>query len=221
MKKLVLIIAIYSFVGCNKEIAEETDGTAFYFDSPQPVNDSELSSLPTKFRGDYQTGDVRLTITDKVIYHTYHDDGKVAKSELDSLKGTVSYKDNKLVWHEDDKHIVYNAKEEKDSIYYLRERIDTVFRFSERHKAKRINGQLVLSTKDSVFWQVKMLSLEKDSLKWKYFSYKSDYGLLKPVVKDISSNADTTVIRLKPTRREFGKILELKTLKANKYKKIK
>jgi hypothetical protein len=221
MKKLIVITAIFSLFSCKEHIAEETDGTAFYFDSPQPVNDSELSSLPSKFRGKYQINDAELTITDKNIYYSYLEDGKLAKSDLDSLKDVISYKGNKLVWTEGKRYIVYDVKDEQDSIYYFRTRLDTVFNFSDRQKAKRINGQLVLSTKDSIFWEVKMLSLEKDSLKWKYFSYKTDYELLKPIVKDIIINADTTVIHVKPSRREFSKILSLKTLSLNKYKKIK
>lgn len=222
MKKLIIITVIFSFLSCGKKIEEGPIETFFYFESPQPVNDSELRSLPSKFRGKYFINDdIELTITDKEIYHTYFEDGRLAKSSLDSLKDVVKYNNNKLIWLDDNKRLVYDAKEEKDSIYYFRKRLDTVFSFSERQKAKRINGQLVLSTRDSVFWDVKILSLEKDSLKWKYFCCKTDYEVLKPIVKDITVNADTSVVHIKPMRREFRKILSLNTLASNKYIKIK
>lgn len=221
MKKLAIIIVIFSFLSCNKEIADGPIETYFYFESPQPVNDSELSSLPSKFRGKYFIDDIELTITDKEIYHTYFEDGKISKSSLDSLKNIIEYKNNKLIWLDDNEKLVYDTEEEKDSIYYFRKRLDTVFSFSERQKAKRINGQLVLSTRDSVFWNVKILSLEKDSLKWKYFCCKTDYELLKPMVKDITINTDTSIVNIKPVRREFAKILSLKSLMSNKYVKRK
>lgn len=202
MKKLVLIIAICSFVGCNKE---ETDGTAFYFDNPQPINDSELSKIPSKFIGEYSNNsDKVLIVSESAIYEQVN--AMYPKKMIDSIgkfsNGKLTTYDNK----------VFYAEIVGDSLHIKGVFGDTIFKFSPNQKAKRINGQLVLSTKDSVFWQVKMMSLEKDSLKWKYFSYKNDYNRLKPIVKDININGDSTVIRLKPTRREFGKILELKTL---------
>lgn len=222
MKKIIITVVLFALWSCKETIVEEDGGTTFYFDSPQPANDFELSSFPLKFRGVYIIGDTELHIDKKDIYYAYLEDGKFAKAEMDSLKsGGIIYEKNELILKEGKHTIVYNTKEEKDSIYFFRRRNDTIFKLSSTQKAKRINGQLILSTKDSVFWDVKMLTIEKDSLRWTYLTYKEDYLALKPIVKKMSINVDTTIVHLWPTRKELGKIMQLETLKSNKYKRIK
>jgi hypothetical protein len=58
-------------------------------------------------------------------------------------------------------------------------------------------------------------------LNWKHISTPKDYIALMPIVKKMSRNADTTIVHLQPTRKEFRKMLELKKLGWQKiYKKI-
>lgn len=127
------------------------------------------------------------------------------KSIIDSL-GVL--KNGKLTTN--DTYEVLDAEIVGDSLYIKGIFGDTIFSFSPNKKAKRINGNLVISHKDSVYWGMNIISLKKDSLIIKYLSDKEDYNKIKSLVKNIEINDDTTVVRINPTRREFGRILKIK-----------
>lgn len=59
MKKIILIIVVIVLTSCKKADATATcdDCLAFYFENPQPVNNSELRNFPSKFKGLYMTLD--------------------------------------------------------------------------------------------------------------------------------------------------------------------
>ncbi|RWX00497.1 hypothetical protein [Flavobacterium cerinum] len=213
MKKcLLFILTGFLFASCKETAKGETD---FFFDNPQPINDSELSTIPTKYRGQYnQENQTTLYITDYIIFKestmAYH------KSGIDSI-GTL--KNGKFTTNDNSE--TFTAEQKGDSVYLKMFR-DTLFSFSPRQKAKHINGQIVLSYKDSISWYIKILSLEKDSLKIKFLMSRNDYTKLKPLVTNIKINSDTTIVNINPTRREFRKILKTKDLGYDmKYKKVK
>jgi hypothetical protein len=79
---------------------------------------------------------------------------------------------------------------------------------------------LILNTKDSIFWKVRLLTVKGDSLHIRYLSEKDEYGKLQALVKDIKSNSDTTLVQLRPTRREFKKITKLKLYGDMKFKRV-
>lgn len=216
MKKyLFLGIAVVAFISCKEELNEGM--LNFYFDNPQPVNDSELSELPSGFRGTYASDDnERLVISDLAIYNENDFSETIHKSKVDSIG---IYKNGKVVF---DTGQVFNAVKRNDSLLITGVLRDTIFRLSATQKAKRINGQLVLSTKDSVFWKANIVSLERDSLKIKHLSTNEDYIAIQPLVKNLKASTDTTFVNINPTRAEFRKILKLKKLGWEKgYKKIR
>ncbi|WP_417352182.1 hypothetical protein [Flavobacterium alkalisoli] len=220
MKKITfLFFTIILIISCKESAMHELYGVEFYFKDAQPVMDSELNSFPLKFRGVYKiTGQERdLCIADKYIYYEYLIKGSINKSELSSLKDSVVYSDGKLILVENGLKTVYEAKQKGDTIYFSTMIRDTVFGISENDKLKHIKGSLVLNKKDSVYWNVRMLSTQKDTLIWSYFSDKEDCKMLKPIVKDITINKDTTKVFLQPTRREFVKLLSKGTFNSNIY----
>lgn len=217
MKKraTLLIIAAIFAASCKKESVE----TDFYFAEAQPVNDSELSRLPDKYTGTYsgEEGDT-LKIDDKAIYNQYSYITGISKDSLKAATGEGEYLSN--AFRIDSNKDNYIVREDKDSVYVRSTYRDTLFAFSDAAKAKRINGQVVLSRKDSVYWKVSLLTIKGDSLSLRLLSRKADYNLLQSKVKDISVNADTTVVHIKPSRSEFKSILKLKLGADRKYKKI-
>lgn len=219
MKKqlFLLILSSVTFFGC-KESAIEFYGTNFYFMEPQPINDSELKKFPSKFRGVYQSdnNDI-IEITDNYIYRQYEGVYTVSRAEFDSISKENIYEGGKLKFN--DNQEVLTVQERHDSVTLKSFYRDTIFAFSQNHKAKRINGHLVLSHKDSVFWKVNILAVKNDSLKWKKLGSKTDYAFLKSYIKDITSNADTSVVKLKPTRREFSKLLSSENINWSRYYK--
>lgn len=216
MKKyLFLVIVAIAIVSCKEEL---NDGMLnFYFDNPQPVNDSELSELPSGFIGTYVAGDkARLIISNLAIYNENDFSETIHKSKVDSIG---IYKNGKVVF---DTGQVFNAVEKNDSLLLTGVLRDTIFKLSTTQKAKRINGHLVLSTKDSVFWKANIVSLEKDSLKIKHLSTQDDYIAIQSLVENLKASSDTTVVNINPTRAEFRKLLKLKKFGWEKaYKKVR
>ncbi|MEL1255475.1 hypothetical protein AAEO57_16915 [Flavobacterium sp. DGU38] len=86
------------------------------------------------------------------------------------------------------------------------------FRLSYNHKAKRIDGQLVLSTRDSVFWKMEVVSLDNNILKIKDVYLRDDLTKLDSVTVIKGKRLDSISYLIKPTRGEFKKILKIKKL---------
>ncbi|MNL51621.1 hypothetical protein D3C87_1747320 [compost metagenome] len=83
---------------------------------------------------------------------------------------------------------------------------------SYNQKLKRINGQLVLSTRDSIFWKIKTITLEKDILKIKNIYLPEDLRKLDSVTTIKAKILDSLSYLIKPTRKEFKNILKIKKL---------
>ncbi|KRD09938.1 hypothetical protein ASE21_09440 [Flavobacterium sp. Root901] len=108
-----------------------------------------------------------------------------------------------------------------DSIELIQKQIDTLFRFSLYNKAKRIDGQLILSRKDSIFWTSQFLSIQNNTIKFKRLCEEKDLRKLDSVTKTKGKMLDSTSYLVKPTRSEFKKILKIKNLGFDReYKKI-
>ncbi|KAF2517721.1 hypothetical protein [Flavobacterium foetidum] len=224
MKKTALIIsAILLIVSCKKADAplECVYGCAnFYFQNPQPDKDSELNSFPSKFRGLYVNNDSTfIRIEENRILEEYFYKFKIHKLALDSLREEYDIVGDKLIMK--DTKGKYNILSKGDSIELLQKRIDTLFRFSLYQKAKRIAGQLILSRKDSIFWKVQFVSIEKNMLRFKNLHDIKDLKKLDSVTKVKGTKLDSISYLIKPSRSEFRKIFEIKDLGYDlEYKKV-
>ncbi|MEN2412740.1 hypothetical protein [Flavobacterium mesophilum] len=186
MKKMFLIIAILAvIISCKKAdaAAECVEGCAiFYFENPQPNNDSELDRFPAKFRGLYVNKDSTfIRIEEDRILEEYFWKFKIHKLKLDSLKAECDVVNGKLVVK--DTKYSYDIFPKGDSIELIQKSIDTLFRFSLYQKAKRIDGQLILSKKDSIFWRARFVLLDKNTLKFKNLYDLKDLKKLDSVTK--------------------------------------
>ena len=70
----------------------------------------------------------------------------------------------------------------------------------------------MLSRRDSVFWNIQTIALEKNILKIKDIYLKEDLKKLDSVTVIKGKMLDSTSYLIKPTRREFKKILKIKNL---------
>ena len=108
-----------------------------------------------------------------------------------------------------------------DSIEFSQKEIDTLFVFSDKQKAKRINGKLVLNNKDSIYWQTKLVYLNKDELVVKYLYSDDDLRKMDSITKIKSKQLDSTTYVISPSRSEFKRFFEVKNFGyESKYKKI-
>jgi len=224
MKKIILIIVIIAFsISCKKAdaTAECVEGCAvFYFENPQPDNDVELDRFPNKFRGLYVNNDSTFIRIDKDrIMKEYFYKFKIHKLTLDSTKTEYQIVDGKLIAN--DTKEKYDMNPIGDSIELIKKNIDTLFRFSLYQKAKRIDGQLILSRKDSIFWKIRFVSLDKNILKFKNLYDLKDLKKLDSATKIKAKKLDSISYLMKPARSEFKKIFKIKHLGYNQeYKKV-
>ena len=178
------------------------DGNNFYFENPQPINDSELSSIPNKFKGIYRNADsLYLNITNDIIFSERETKFRFHKNEIDSLKQYFDIVDGKYISKNEKE--VFNSKKVGDSIEFSFKDIDTIFKFSESQKAKRINGCLVLNQRDSIYWKVKLMSLNKNTLTIKQLYSDDDLKSMDSITKTHSNKIDSLSYVISPSRSEF------------------
>ena len=208
MKKYLLVLGLLAFLSCKKA---EPWGLNFYFENPQPVNDSEFSKIPNKFKGLFMSSDsVYLNIKEDLILEESFHRFKFHRKLIDSLKNEFVFSKGKCIAKDNNKTFDYRLL--KDSIEFLDKRIDTFFIFSDTQKAKRFDGQLVLNYKDSIYWKVKTIRLEKNILKIKYINSDEDLKRIDSLTKVKSTKIDSSSFIIKPSRNEFKRILNLKHL---------
>ncbi|MDR7210895.1 hypothetical protein [Flavobacterium piscis] len=209
MKKVIFILIIMALIISCRKADVCADCLTFYFEKPQPDNDSELDHFPNKFRGLYMNQDsIFIRIQEDRILREQFYKNTVHKLALDSLKGEYDIIDGTLVIK--DFKAKYDLKPKGDSIELIQKFIDTLFRFSYNEKAKRIDGQLVLSRRDSLFWEVEFVSITKNKIKFRNMNYREDLKNLDSMTAIKSKMLDSLSYLIRPTRSEFKKILKIK-----------
>lgn len=220
MKKYFLALVLLAFVFC-KKVEAEPFGFDFYFENPQPVNDSELSKIPNKFKGLYMNSDsVYVNVQENIILKEYYNRFRFHKNELDSIKEAFDLVGNQYIskLNKD----VFNYRFLGDSIEFTNKQIDTFFVFSDSQKAKRFDGKLILNSKDSIYWKMKSISLEKNILKIKYIYSEEDLKRIDSLTKVKSTMVDSSSFIIKPSKKEFRYLLSLKNLGEElSYKKVR
>ena len=219
MKKYILVFALLAFISC-KKVECEPYGFNFYFENPQPINDAVLSKIPNKFRGLFMSSDsVYLNIKEDIILKESFFKFKMHKNDMDSLKNEIVFSNGRYIFKDDNKKLDYRHL--RDSIEFSEKLIDTFFIFSDKNKAKRFDGQLILNYKDSIYWKVKYLRFEKNNIKIKFIYSEQDLKRIDSLTKVKSTMIDSSSFIIKPSRNEFKRILNLKKLGAEfDYKKV-
>lgn len=205
---LFLFILPIVLISC-KQAEAVPYGTNYYFENPQPVNDSELNSFPNKFTGVYMSEDsLFLNITNNMIFSERAYKFRFHKTQLDSLKEYFDVVDGKYISKDQKK--IFNFKKVGDSVEFASKNSDTLFFFSESQKAKRINGDLILNEKDSIYWKVKLLSLNKNTLTIKVLYSDDDLKKMDSITKIHSKKIDSLSYIISPSRSEFKRFSKVK-----------
>lgn len=205
MKTSFFALGIFFLFSCKRTEAEPT-GLNFYFETPQPVHDSQLSNIPNKFQGVFVNSDsVYIIIKKNIILKEYSSQFRFHKNQFDSIKLNFDKIGNKYKskFNQD----IFEFRYINDTIELRNKQIDTFFLFSNKQKAKRINGQLILNYSDSNFWTIKTIQLEKDVLKVKYIFSENDLKIIDSLLKIKPIQLDSSSFVIKPTRTEFKRLL--------------
>jgi hypothetical protein len=125
MKKYLLFLGVFLiFLSCKR--AEVPFGLSIYFETPQPINDSELSKIPNKFRGLYMDSDsTYVRINENVILTENYNKFRIHKNAMDSLKQEFEFINGKYILKVNNS--VYEPKIIGDSIALSTKDIDTIF----------------------------------------------------------------------------------------------
>ncbi|NHN24650.1 hypothetical protein FIA58_003085 [Flavobacterium jejuense] len=216
------VIFLLVFISCKNVSGDlEIAGNTFYFEEPQPINDFELKTFPNKFLGSYMNEDsISLNFQKDVICREYIWKNKIPNTDLDSLKVGFDFTDDKIVSKDGSFKFLY--RQLKDSIEIFNKRIDTIFRFSNTQKAKRINGNLVISKKDSIFWNIKLYTFDKEKLTVKQLYSDTDLKKMDSITKVKAKMLDSSTYIIAPSRAEFKQFYKLKDFgNDTNYKKVK
>ncbi|MFC4818420.1 hypothetical protein [Flavobacterium sp. GCM10023249] len=204
-----LVLLVLPFLSCKNYLSEPTESFDLYFEKPQPVNDSELSKIPSRFFGSYCINEnFFLEVTKDQIVTKHFDTYRFHKNLLDSLKVEFHVTKDKFI-SKNDAEFQFDYKFVGDSIELSDINVNTLFGFSDRQKMKRVGNCLILNEKDSVFWKAKIVRFDKKSVAIEYIGDWSDLDQFDSITKVKSKKIDSTKFILSPSRREFKKYLEL------------
>ena len=219
-KYFLLILVFVSFVSCKQAEAVPYFGIDFLFKESQPINHSELKHFPNKFIGSYINQDsTYLIITDKLIYNKWINRNYISLSEFDSVKDSVKIVGNKMYLLDSKKFLDF--RKVKDSIEITDTYYDTIFSISDYNKANRIKGAIVINTKDSIYWKIKILSLDRKNLKLMTLVSEDDLERIDSLSKIKVQKIDSTKNVIQLSKTEFKKMLTLKNLgHTQEYKKL-
>jgi hypothetical protein len=129
MKKNAVFLCLMLFVSC-KEKDTTPIGNTYYFEAPQPLNDSELKAFPRKFQYLFMDSDSSyLKIHENNITDEYYHKIKIDLQSFDSLKLEFDILDKEII-SKKYKEMKYQYRKLKDSIEITDIRIDTIFQFS-------------------------------------------------------------------------------------------
>lgn len=218
-KYFLLLLSLLLLVNCKQREAEYF-GIDFLFKESQPINDRELKHFPNKFIGSYINQDsTYLIITEKLIYNKWVNRNYISLSEFDSVKDSVKIIGNKMYSLDNKKF--FDFRKVKDSIEITDTYYDTIFSISDFNKANRIKGVIVLNTKDTIYWKIKVLSLDRKNLKLMTLVSDDDLARIDSLSKIKVKKIDSTRNVIELSKTEFKKMLTLKNLgHTQEYKKL-
>ncbi len=196
-----------------------------YFDKPQPDAVKNLKQLPKAYQGIYMDEDSTFLVIDKTSFiHKRQLEWEMTKNELDT----------NTMYRLDKNFLINTQTLEKNPVQFIHDTIhvfdeitDTLFTISKDQLARSFKGNLILSSRqDDDLWEVEMYSLKDGILK--YMAFYNNKGIFtdfaamsdNEVIKD-SAQTDTVKMILKPSKKEFKKILSKKdSLLVGEFRKI-
>lgn len=203
-----LVISLFTlFVSCKQADAVVTE-TDFSFNEQQPVNQSKISHFPQSLIGNYIDSDsTYLIVTDKQFIHKWIKKSNISFEQLEKIKDSSRIVGNRIYYLKD-KPIEFRRL--KDSIEISLTDYDTIFSISDNQTAKKIKGSIILNTKDSIFWKIKMVTFDKNVLTLKSLATFKDLNRIDSLSKIKVQRIDSTRNIIQLTRKEFKNMLRLK-----------
>lgn len=145
-------------------------------------------------------------MTHKQLIYKWVTKNYISFEELEKVKDSSKIVGNKI-YYSNEKPLEFRRL--KDSIEIVFTYYDTIFSMSDEEAAKKINGRIVLNSKDSIFWKVKILSYDKNRLTLKSLYSLEDLRKIDSLSKVKVQKIDSTRNIIQLTRKEFKNMLKL------------
>jgi len=216
MKSIFLFLGLFLMI-------EQCD--TIYFNKPQPDSVKNLKQFPKTYRGTYMDQDsTYLEIGKTTLISRRQLEWKMTRRDLDTSTTYLLEKNFLINKHTQDKCPVQFRH---DTIIVFDQITDTLFIFSDGQVARSYKHNLILNHRqEDNLWEVEIFSLKGSNLKHMAFFNNNDifteFAALSnsEVIKD-STQTDTLKRILKPTKREFKKMMAYRdSLLVGEYIKI-
>ena len=206
--KYFLVISLFTlYINCKQADAVPYYGIDFLFKAPQPIDDSEVNHFPNRFIGNYMNQDsTNLVIENKTVYYKWTTKSNISFSAFDSIKDSQRVFENRIYF--DNEFVEFRKL--KDSIEITDSNYDTIFSISSFQKVKRVKNSIVFNTKDSIYWKIKIITLDNNRLTLKTIVSDEDLIRMDSLSKIKAQKIDSTKIIVQLSKREFKKMLTLK-----------
>lgn len=217
--KYFLVISLFTlYINCKQADAVPYYGIDFLFKAPQPIDDREVNHFPNRFIGNYMNQDsTNLVIENKTVYYKWTTKSNISFSAFDSIKDSQRVFENRIYF--DNEFVEFRKL--KDSIEITDSNYDTIFSISSFQKVKRVKNSIVFNTKDSIYWKIKIITLDNNRLTLKTIVSDEDLIRMDSLSKIKAQKIDSTKIIVQLSKREFKKMLTLKRFGYDqKFKKI-
>ena len=199
---LLLLLVLFS---C-KNISEVPTETDFSFSQKQPINGSKINHFPKNLIGYYMNIDsTYLIVTNKEFIYKWIRKNNTSLEDFEKIKDSSKIVGNKVYFKND----FFEFRKLKDSIEITSMNYDTIFSISENQIAKKIRRSIVLNTKDSIFWKIKIVNLNKNILTIKSLTSFNDLNRIDSLLKTKVQKIDSTRNIIQLTRKELKNMLKL------------
>ena len=196
------------------------------FEQPQPINQPDLSSIPTKLQGSYFSKDdsTYLTITEvsiidwaDMVLNTLTD--SLDDLEIDSSQIVSQTRERTIL--QDDQYKL-DIKIRGDSAFVSLFYRDTIFEISQEHVLRRFKGHYFLNYEQPTDWKVRLLRMKGGKLSFSKVRKPEDIADLEQIteVEEIrSEDGKVKGYKLNPSKRELRKLMRKSFSETKVYKR--
>ena len=161
MKKVCILIFVILISSCKEKAAEFLEFSKLLFENPQPKSEIAKNVIPIQFRGKYIENDSSfIEINDVMIRRNNLYRIKIHKDSIFKDSSDLIFENDKII--EKGTNTIYKYKLVNKFYNLEYTTCDTIFRLSSDNVVKRVKSNMILSYRDSIYWNMSVYNLTKN-----------------------------------------------------------